>query len=458
MDTSQPSKRPKRQPRPAGQRAPSEPLFTASELLRSYIESGGYILPSSSVAYTENAAFAQQMRLDAGIEGALRNLRVTLAQLPWTVAPLPQFEGDPVAEGLSRRITECISRIPRFTDLLYTLHGAKWYGLGVVNVIYGQSTEITDWVGLDPDSMAFDRVGNIGVKVGAKYLQDGGGVAGVTTGFDGFVRILDAMERDSVIVHRVFSEAPNFLISNSADLMYRGRGARDVCWYYWQMKQGTLRAMVAYENAYAQGGIRKGWYPDGDDAAQRVMLGILTKLDRIGSVALPFDPRKSAAEQPWGMELLTMPQGTGEIYLKALEYFDSKCKEAIVGQNLSSEAAGTGLGSGVAKMHGDTFANELRYNANAVSESLTVDLVRVLAHRMGATPEEARRIAFSQTVQQQDVKDYMEGVERFVRLGGSVPVEAVREKLGLPEPNATDPVLRQETGGLFDEPADQPAI
>ena len=409
------------------------------------------------MAYTENASFAQQMRLDAGIEGALRNLRVTLAQLPWTIAIAPEVEDKPMMQAYQRRITEAIRNIPRLTDLLYTLHGAKWYGLGVVNLVYGKPTEITDWIGLDPDSMAFDRYGNIGVKVGPKYLQDGGGT-GVTTGFDGFVRVLDGMERDSVVVHRVFSEAPNFLIPNSADLMYRGRGARDVCWYYWQIMQGTLRACVAYTNTYAQGGIRKGWYPDGDATAQQTMLQILTKLDRIGSVALPFQPNTPLDQQPWGMTLESMPAGTGEIYIKLLDWLSAKCKEAIVGQNLTSEAAGTGLGSGVAKIHGDTFANELRYNATAFSEAMTRDLVWVLAFRMGATESEARALSFQQTVQQQDVKEYMQGVRDFVDLGGAVSQEAVREKLGLPAPDAGEPVLRKESiGSLFDEPA-QPGV
>lgn len=440
MTTANQDERPITQPPPAGRRAPSVPAFVPSELLQSYIVSGGGILPASSVAYRDNPAWAEQMRLDAGIEGSLRNLRVTLAQLPWSIEIDEDRKDEPFLQALQDRITDAITNIPRLTDLRYALHGAKWYGLSVVNLVYGQPTEITDWMALDADSMAFDKFGNIGVKVGAMYLQDGG--AGlVTTGFQGFVRVLDGMERDSVIVHRVFCEAPTFINANSAEMAFRGRGARDVCWYYWQMKQQVLRSLMAYSATYANGGIRKGWFPEGNESAKTTMMQILTQLDRVGSIALPFDHSKPGADQPWGMELLPMPAGTGEIYIKALDYFDRKCKEAILGQSLSSEAGADGFSGGVAKMHGDTFANELRYNAYAEAEAWTVDVVRVLAHRMGATADQAKALRFSTTVQQKDIKEFMESCGWFVDMGGTVGQEAVREKLGLPKPEATDTPL-----------------
>ena len=64
--------------------------------------------------------------------------------------------------------------------------------------------------------------------------------------------------------------------------------------------------------------------------------------------------------------------------LRALieEYFGHRIKRYILGQTLSSEAAATGLGSGVADAHLATYGDIIQYDAGNLEETLTRDLVR----------------------------------------------------------------------------------
>jgi hypothetical protein len=60
------------------------------------------------------------------------------------------------------------------------------------------------------------------------------------------------------------------------------------------------------------------------------------------------------------------------------QYFDNRKIRYILGQVLSSDAEATGLGSGVADLHGETLAGIVKYDAVDLEETLQTDLVEVL--------------------------------------------------------------------------------
>jgi phage gp29-like protein len=113
-----------------------------------------------------------------------------------------------------------------------------------------------------------------------------------------------------------------------------------------------------------------------------------------------------------------------------VNWLSGKLKEAILGQSLTSEAGSTGLGSGVANLHADTLSRVIRYHADALGESITTDLVRVLAGMLGATDEEARSLRFVFAPERPDKKERLEAIERFVTMGGRVAEREVRDLLG----------------------------
>jgi phage gp29-like protein len=145
--------------------------------------------------------------------------------------------------------------------------------------------------------------------------------------------------------------------------------------------------------------------------------------------------------------------GRAQIFMELVNWLSSKLKEAILGQSLSSEAGGTGMGSGVADLHADTLSRVIRYHADALAESVNSDLVRVIATMLGASEEEARGIRFEFAPERPNAKERMEAIQAFVQLGGRVSEREVRDLLGLSEPEDGEAILGGGQGaGASDNP------
>ena len=443
-----PARRPRKPLPPPTSRGPTGPLALPVEVQRSYFRTASLMLRNSSLAYRLDVNYQAMMRMDADIEGVLRSLLVTLAGLEWSVTA--DDDDNPRTQQLASRIADIVNAIPRRSDLFRAMHEAVWYGVSATNIVYEKDAKlgvrVAEWIPFASDTLAFDQRGNVAMRVGAAYINE----SSVTDlGFDSLVHLFDDNERRAIVLHRVFTTAPNFIDPNSADQVYRGVGARDVCWYIWLLKQEILQNAAAYAERYALG-IRVGYYPAGNDAAKNEMLTVLQNLVNDNSVVLP---RIGPNESMYDIDIKDANAGRAQIFMEMVDWCSSKLKEAILGQSLSSEAGGTGMGSGVADLHADTLSRVIRYHADALAESITTDLVRVVAKMLGASDDEARAIRFNFAPERTNTKERLEAVEKFVALGGRVSEREVRDLLGLAEPMDGEPVLGgKSAGGGADNP------
>jgi phage gp29-like protein len=443
-----PAKRP-RKPLPAPKdRGPTGPLALPVEVQRTFFRTASLMLRNSSLAYRLDPNYSAMMRADADIEGVLRSLLVTLAGLEWAVVPTD--DENPRLVKLAERVSAIIDAIPRRSDLFRALHEAVWYGCSAANLVYDRDpilgVRIKEWFPFASDSLAFDQYGNLAMRVGSAYINE----PSVTDlGFDSLVHLFDENERRAIVLHRVFTTAPSFIDPNTSEAVYRGVGARDVCWYIWLLKQEVLQNAAAYIERYALG-IRVGYYPAGNDAAKSEMLTILQNLVNDNSVVLP---RIGPNESMYDIDIKDANAGRAQIFMELVNWLSSKLKEAILGQSLSSEAGGTGMGSGVADLHADTLSRVIRYHADALAESVNSDLVRVIATMLGASEEEARGIRFEFAPERPNAKERMEAIQAFVQLGGRVSEREVRDLLGLSEPEDGEAILGGGQGaGASDNP------
>jgi len=146
--------------------------------------------------------------------------------------------------------------------------------------------------------------------------------------------------------------------------------------------------------------------------------------------------------------------------MELVNWFSGKIKESIIGQSLSSEAGGTGMGSGVANLHADTLSRIIRYHADALADSMSFEFVRVVAAMLGASPEDADCLEFQFAPERPDPKERLEAIEKFVAMGGRVSQAEVRDLLGLSEPTEDEPILGKSdmqtdngNGAKLDDPA-----
>jgi phage gp29-like protein len=437
-----PAERPRKPLSAPLKRDMGEPLASAVELQRSFFTTADKMLRNSSLAYRLNPQYQQMMRADADIEGVLRSLQVTLASLEWTV--MCTEEDNERGQLLAERISRIFDAMPRRSDFVRAMHEAVWYGNSACNLVYQRDPRlgvgIKEWYPFHPDTLAYDQRGNLAMRVGAAYSNDGPSAQNI--GFDSRVHIFTEQERKAVVLHRVFINAPDFNDPNATESIYRGVGARDVCWFMWLAKQEILQDAITYAERYAMG-IRVGYYPLGQDQGRTMMENVLANLTNDNSVLLP----QSGTERIYDIDIKEPNAGRAQVFMELVNWFSGKIKEAILGQNLSSEAAATGLGSGVASLHADTLSRIIRYHADALADSLTNDFVRVVAMMLGATPEEATCLRFQFAPERPDPKERLEAVEKFVSLGGRVSESEVRDLLGLSEPSEGERVLTGSASG-----------
>jgi phage gp29-like protein len=278
------------------------------------------------------------------------------------------------------------------------------------------------------------------MRVGALYSGDG--PSQLNIGFDSRVHIFNDVERRAVILHKVFINAPDFNDPNTSESIYRGVGARDICWFMWLAKQEILQDAITYAERYAMG-IRVGYYPLGQDAGRGMMENVLANLTNDNSVLLPM----TGTDKIYDIDIKEPNAGRAQIFLELVNWFSGKIKEAILGQSLSSESGGTGMGSGVANLHADTLSRIIRYHADALADSMTTDFVRVVAKMLGATDKEASALRFVFAPERPDPKERLEAIEKFVAMGGRVSEREVRDLLGLSQPNTDEPILGAEKSG-----------
>jgi phage gp29-like protein len=159
--------------------------------------------------------------------------------------------------------------------------------------------------------------------------------------------------------------------------------------------------------------------------------------------ALGHDAR---AIMPQGMDMEIQSVsggGTQGVHLAMVDWADRAQSKAILGQTTSAEAHGTGLGSGVATLHGQVRRDILRSDARQMAGTLTRDLVYPLValNRPGIDGyRRCPRFVF-ETDEPEDLTRYADALPKLVGVGFRIPQRWAQDKLHIPQPDADEPVL-----------------
>ncbi|AUN95884.1 DUF935 domain-containing protein [Pseudazoarcus pumilus] len=159
--------------------------------------------------------------------------------------------------------------------------------------------------------------------------------------------------------------------------------------------------------------------------------------------ALGHDAR---AIMPEGMalEIQTVTGGTGGSHHMAMvEWADRAQSKVVLGQTTSSEAQATGLGSGVADLHGEVRRDILKSDARQLADTLTRDLIYPLVALNRPGVESYRRCPrwVFDAGEAEDLAAYAEALPKLVGVGFKIPRAWGHAKLRIPEPDANEDVL-----------------
>lgn len=175
--------------------------------------------------------------------------------------------------------------------------------------------------------------------------------------------------------------------------------------------------------------------------------------------ALGHDAR---AIMPEGMSLEIQKVtggGEGSHHLAMVDWADRAQSKAILGQTTSSEAKATGMGSGIATLHGEVRHDILRSDARQVAGTLTRDLVYTLVALNRPGVDNYRRCPrwVFDLGESEDLAQYAEALPKLVGVGFKIPRAWAHGKLRIPEPDAKEDVLAVSRPDMVAPPAMRPA-
>ena len=189
--------------------------------------------------------------------------------------------------------------------------------------------------------------------------------------------------------------------------------------------------------------LRIGKYPA--SATEKEKATLLRALASIG--------HNAAGIIPAGMELDFLDAATGDP--KAFELMLNWCErtqsKVILGGTLTSGADGKSSTNALGNVHNEVRKDLRDSDIRQVGSTITRDLLYPLALLNGLAPDGMRRCSVFQldVGETEDIKVYAEALPKLVDVGFQIPVQWAQEKVGIPQPEAGEPVLQATSPAMW---------
>jgi hypothetical protein len=385
-------------------------------------------------ALTHSQQNARDYRKDPVVWEALRARQMPLAGSEWSIKP--KNEMDPLDIEHSKRVQGAIEETPNLQQLLMSLLEAAWYGRAGSTLTYrwdwseGYRRAIVDNHNpVNGDKLIFRYSGEVGILVGGDY-------PGSWIPTDrGRAHICTSQERQALIVHQFEREDADFYDARQAGRV-EGVGLRDRLYWFQFLKQRVLAWMMEFLERVGAGGWTIYYYESGNPCSLAEVKEAAEKQSQNTSILFP---RYSDGKAGPGIQRIEPSQSGAQLLLTLVtDYFDRIIRRVILGQSLSAEAGGTGMGSGVAELHADTLNKIITYDARNLQETLTKDFVSVISRHIDPARRPPRWIY---DVDKPNASEYMGAATRFFEMGGDIDEDTTRSVLGLPRPKPGAPLL-----------------
>lgn len=369
------------------------------------------------------------MRRDLVVMDALRSRQIPVVQLAWHLDPVDDTNNREM-EAV-KKLTRIIQDIPRFQTYLMLLQEAIWYGrYGIQNIFswdYATGERrlvVRGYKPINGDKLIFRHSGQVGVLVHPAHYD---GTRDYTD--RGMAHFLTPEEREQLVLHQHEPEDADFFEAELAGGIH-GVGIRSRIYWLWWLKSQVLAFLMDYLERVGAGGFTIYFYESGNEESLKEVKEAAEYQWRNNSILFPRY-RDNSTGGPGIMRVEASSAGASLLESLVVGYFDNLIRRYILGQSLTSEAHGTGMGSGVADLHADTFTRIVKFDAVNLQETLTSDLIGPLAkyNTPGVTPP---RFVFD--VDKPNAAELMEGAKNFYEMGGSVDEDELRGILGLAKP------------------------
>ena len=397
---------------------------------------------------------SQIMRNDVGIMECLLSRQRSVALLPWHIEPENEHSQD--QKDLAKHLTSMIDRIRDFTDYKRCLQEAIWYGRSAVQNRYGRvrvgdryhllpksrTKNDPGWKPINGDKLVyrFDEGSNMNAdQMGIRIGHNDVSVArqrgwNVEPTWYGFAYFLPDHIRETMVVHKHLIEDGDYRDVTAAGTLH-GKGIRSMIYWEWYQKQELLGFMMEYLER-AAGGIEIVEYPMGDpEALKEVKKAMAERLS--GQRNTLFFPKRMGSEQLYNVIPIEPGfQGVQMVQELLTKYFNHRIKRLFLGQTLSSESDGAGLGSsGISDLHRDTLFQILEFDARKLGETLTWDLLKPIIE-MNFPQAAGIHFKLKIDLEEEDSERILNSLTMAYQMGADVPEKDVFDAIGI---NAAEP-------------------
>ena len=301
------------------------------------------------------------------------------------------------------------------------------------------------------DKLRFKWDGTLGVMVNSQF-------EGTKENTDfGHAHFLTPSERECFVVNHFEPEDADYWEPDLAGGVM-GTGIRSRIYWLWYLKQQILAQVINFTERFANG-FTIYYYDASNPSARGEMLKALQEQDpNTNSLLLP----KFGEGSKNGVERLEVGSTTPAFLLSLIDdVCNDPIRKYILGQDLSSDTAPTGLGSGVAQAHTDTLSKIIKYDAQNDDETLTTDLVAVL-YKYNCPGVPVGR--FVSDIDTPNATEVLGNAQIMQQMGLAIDADHLYDVTGLPKPITGDTAvskLQPQTavgvgGGAEDGAAQQP--
>lgn len=208
-----------------------------------------------------------------------------------------------------------------------------------------------------------------------------------------------------------------------------GGVARSALWA-WVFKSYALRDWARFVELFGQP-IRVGKYHQGaspDDVAVLKQAAF-----SLGSDAAAVIPQEMVLE----LVESGAKSASAELYHKLIDYLDRQVSKAVLGQTMTTD---DGSSLAQARVHAEVRADILRADAAALAETITRDLIGPIV-RLNLGEDAPLPVLRLLVEEPEDMTALADQVVKLSQAGLPIPQSWVREKFGIPEAAAGEPVL-----------------
>ncbi len=238
-------------------------------------------------------------------------------------------------------------------------------------------------------------------------------------------------------------------IKAKSGLPVRAGLARPVAWA-WMFKNFTVKDWMAFNEVYGMP-LRLGKHDSNATAEQRRTL--LRAVTEIGHDAAAIVDKSMDIQFVDGKA----GGGDGALFMGAADWFDRQISKAVLGQTMTTDAGGSGLGSSQANVQDGVRADIERSDAKAIAASLNRDVIRPLIDFNRGKPKSGKypKLVIGRA-EQWDAGKMMPVVKTFVDLGGRVAQSVIRDRLGIPDPGKDELLLQPSAPAAPQMPQNAP--